>query len=176
MAKIIISSFCTILVFVANFPHQTLNEPTVAKTQKETTLFLQLKTCDSLLFDIGFNECNLEVFDSLVAEDFEFYHDQSGIIPNKAEFINGIKNGLCKMDYRAIRKLESGSLEVFPMYRNGELYGAIQSGYHSFYALYPDDPELKLTSEARFTHLWLQEGKQWKLARVLSFDHHSPEE
>ena len=144
---------------------------------KDTTvLFLQLKVCDSVLFNLGFNECNLEVFDTLVADDFEFYHDQSGITPNKAEFISGTKNGLCKMDYRAIRKLEQGSLEIFPLYRHGELYGAIQSGYHSFYALNPNDPELKLTSKARFTHLWLLEGKQWKLARVLSFDHHSPDE
>lgn len=146
------------------------------EVQKDTPLFLQLKTCDSLLFDIGFNECNLEIFDTLVADDFEFYHDQSGITPNKAEFINGTKNGLCKMDYRAIRKLEPGTLTVFPMYKDGKLYGALQSGYHSFYALYPGKTELVHTSEAYFTHLWLLEDSRWKLARVLSYDHKSKSE
>lgn len=156
---------------------QSHSQPTPPNISKDTTaLFLQLKTCDSLLFDIGFNECNLEIFDTLVADDFEFYHDQSGITPNKAEFINGTKNGLCKMDYRAIRKLEPGTLTVFPMYKDGKLYGALQSGYHSFYALYPGKTELVHTSEAYFTHLWLLEDGRWKLARVLSYDHKSKSE
>lgn len=155
----------------------TQAQTTPKEIPKDTTpLFQQLKTHDSLLFNIGFNECNLTVFDTMVADDFEFYHDQSGITPNKEAFIAGTKNGLCNMDYKAIRKLKPGSLSVFPMYSNGELYGALQSGFHSFYALYHDDPELKLTSEARFTHLWLKEGNRWKLARVLSFDHHTLEE
>lgn len=155
------------------------NETPIKKVSEENpkdtfALFLQLKACDSLVFNIGFNECNLTVFDTLVADDFEFYHDQSGITPSKQAFIDGTKNGLCNMDYKAIRKLQPGSLEVFPMYNNSELYGALQTGFHRFYALHPDDPELKLTSEARFTHLWLKKGTRWKLARVISYDHITP--
>lgn len=147
------------------------------KKPKDTTvLFTELKTMDSLLFNIGFNECNLAVFDSLVGDDFEFYHDQSGITPTKQDFLNGTENGLCTMDYKAIRKLEPGSLSAFPMYNNGELYGALQTGFHRFYALYPNSPELELTSEARFSHLWLKEDNQWKLARVISYDHIVPSE
>lgn len=36
------------------------------------------------------------------------------------------------MDYKAIRKLEAGSLEVFPMYNDGKLDGALQKGFHRF--------------------------------------------
>ncbi len=129
-------------------------QSTPPKSPKDTSsLHHQLQTHDSLLFTIGFNQCNLTVFDTLVADNFEFYHDQSGITPNKEAFITGIKNWLCNIEYKAIRKLQPGSLEVYPMYRNGELYGAVQSGFHSFYVLYPNNPKLTLTSEARFTHL-----------------------
>ncbi len=165
------------ILFITIYQTKTSPKEGLENTPKDTSsLFLQLKTCDSLLFNIGFNECNLDVFDTLVADDFEFYHDQSGITPNKEAFISGTKNGLCTMDYKAIRKLQRGSLNVFPMYNNGELYGALQTGFHQFYALYPSEPDLKHTSEARFTHLWLKEDNQWKLARVISYDHHSPEE
>ncbi len=153
-----------------------VKDSTKENPKDTSALFQQLKFLDSLLFNIGFNECKLAVFDSLIADDFEFYHDQSGITPSKQAFIDGTKNGLCTMDYKAIRKLDPASLSVFPMYSNGELYGALQKGFHRFYALYPNNPELQLTSEARFSHLWLKEGKQWKLARVISYDHVSPSE
>lgn len=171
--KIILILSQSLSLLYSSYHTSTIPRDSFKEATNPTTLYLQLKTCDSLLFDIGFNECNLEIFDTLVADDFEFYHDQSGITPNKAEFINGTKNGLCKMDYRAIRKLEPGTLTVFPMYKDGKLYGALQSGYHSFYALYPGKTELVHTSEAYFTHLWLLEDGRWKLARVLSYDHKS---
>ncbi len=166
-----------LILFITSCQTEVSTQVLLDEIPKDTAaLFQQLKTCDSLLFNVGFNQCNLDVFDTLVADDFEFYHDQSGITPNKEAFISGTKNGLCTMDYKAIRKLQPGSLNVFPLYNNGELYGALQTGFHQFYALYPNDPDLKLTSEARFTHLWLKEGNRWKLARVISYDHHSPEE
>ncbi len=76
------------------------NEASIKEVLEETlkdtsALFHQLKTMDSLLFNLGFNECKLAVFDSLVADDFEFYHDQSGITSTKQDFIDGTKNGLC---------------------------------------------------------------------------------
>ncbi len=136
-----------------------------------TVLFQQLKTLDSLLFSIGFNECNLAIFDSLVADDFEFYHDQSGITPTKEAFVNGIENGLCNMDYKATRRLVPSTPEVFPLYNNGELYGALQKGAHRFYAQYPGEEQARFTSEAKFNHLWLLQGEKWLLSRVISYDH-----
>ena len=83
----------------------------------------------------------------------------------------GIKNGLCKMDYKATRELVAESLKVYPMKNQGKLYGAIQTGEHRFYAKYPDKEKV-LTSTALFSHLWLLEDGEWKLSRVLSYDHH----
>lgn len=133
-------------------------------------LFHVLRAKDSLLFDIGFNTCDIGQFQALVSEDLEFYHDQSGITASKADFIAGTENGLCKLPYKARRELVPGSLQVFPMSNDGQLYGAIQTGTHRFYAKYPDEEEV-LTSTAKFTHLWLLEEGEWRLSRVLSYDH-----
>ena len=141
-----------------------------AQVEESSELFQILHTKDSLLFNVGFNTCDISQFEALVSEDMEFYHDQSGITSSKADFIAGTENGLCKLPYKARRELVDGSLQVFPMYNNGELYGAMQTGEHRFYAKYPDKEEM-LTSVAKFTHLWLLENGEWKLSRVLSYDH-----
>lgn len=139
--------------------------------ENNSDLFKTLAKNDTLLFGVGFNECDISQFEKFLDEDAEFYHDQSGINNSKENFILGIKDGLCKMDYKAIRKLDKESLKVFPMKNNGKLYGAVQTGIHRFYAKYPDKDEF-ITSTAMFTHLWLLKDGEWKLARVLSFDHH----
>jgi hypothetical protein len=135
-------------------------------------LFRILKERDSLLFEVGFNTCDITQFEKLISDDFEFYHDRSGITASKAAFIAGIRDGLCKMDYKAKRELVMNSLEVYPLENNGVLYGAIQTGDHRFYAVENNKPE-HLTSVARFTHIWLLENGQWKLSRGLSYDHRS---
>ena len=141
-----------------------------AQVEEDSELFQTLRARDSLLFDVGFNTCDIGQFRALVSEDMEFYHDQSGITSSKADFIAGTENGLCQLPYKARRELVQGSLQVFPMHNNGQLYGALQSGEHRFYAKYPDKEEM-LTSVAKFTHLWLLEEGEWRLSRVLSYDH-----
>jgi len=129
-----------------------------------------LNTRDSLLFEVGFNQCKTSVFNDLVAEDFEFYHDQSGVITDKDSFVKGISEGLCAMDYRAFREADRTSLKVFPLYDQGELYGALQTGSHRFYAIRQGEPR-ELTSTALFNHLWIIENGTWKLKRVISYNH-----
>ncbi len=142
-----------------------------AQVVPTSNLYKTLYTNDSLLFNVGFNTCDISQFEKLVSENLEFYHDQSGVISSKEQFLENTKNGLCKLDYQPIRRLVEGSLQVFPMSNNGELYGAIQTGQHRFYAKYEGQEEEKLTSTADFTHLWLLEDGAWKLARVLSYNH-----
>ncbi|MDP4220456.1 MAG: nuclear transport factor 2 family protein [Bacteroidota bacterium] len=136
-------------------------------------LFKTLKTEDSLLFNVGFNTCDISQFENLVSDNFEFYHDEAGPTLSKSDFIAGIRDGLCKLPYKARRELVENSLEVYPLEKKGVLYGAIQNGRHRFYALEKDKPEY-LTSTARFTHLWLLENGRWRLHRALSYDHHNP--
>lgn len=162
----------SLLLFASYFvppPLLYAQEPT------NSVLHKTLKTKDSLLFEVGFNTCDLKPFEVLVSEKFEFYHDQSGITPNKAAFLESIRNGLCKLSYRPRRELVQGSLMVYPLYKNGVLYGAIQMGKHRFFAIEKDKPEY-FTSIAKFTHVWLLENGEWKLVSVLSYDHQTKNE
>lgn len=144
-----------------------------SQTESSNTLFTELKVLDSLLFDEGFNKCRLTIVDSIVATDFEFYHDQNGI-QDKPLFLKGFKESLCSTPHRKpIRKLVQGSLKVFPLYNEGLLYGAIQKGVHEFYIKEPGK-ELYKTNIALFTSTWILEKNEWKLKRVLSYDHRNP--
>jgi hypothetical protein len=141
-----------------------------SQVEHSSALFKTLKTQDSLLFDVAFNTCDISQLEKLLSEDFEFYHDKSGITASKEAFVASIRDGLCKLSYKPRRELVENSLEVFPLENNGDIYGAIQTGNHRFYALEKDKPEYQ-TSEARFTHVWLLENGLWKLSRGLSYDH-----
>jgi hypothetical protein len=146
------------------------SSPLFSQVETSSVLFKTLKTQDSLLFEVGFNTCDISQFENLVSDDFEFYHDKSGITATKADFIASIRDGLCKMDYKARRELVENSLEVYPLENNGVLYGAIQTGSHRFYEVKDVKPD-QLTSVAKFTHVWLLEDGRWKLSRGLSYDH-----
>lgn len=145
-----------------------------AQVSETSELFKTLKTKDSLLFEVGFNTCDIAQFEALVTNDLEFYHDQGGILKSKAAFLEITKNGICKSDaFVSRRELVAESLEVFPLYNNGVLYGALQKGIHQFYEKPKGKPENK-SSIAKFTHLWLLKDSQWYLARILSYDHKNP--
>ena len=145
-----------------------------AQVDKSSELFRTLKTKDSLLFNVGFNTCDISQFENLISDNFEFYHDKAGMTLSKSAFISSIKNGLCKLSYKPRRELVENSLQVFPLEKNGVLYGAIQMGTHCFYAIEKDKPEY-LTDVAKFTHVWLLENGNWKLSRGLSYDHQGNE-
>ena len=134
---------------------------TNAQVERRSDLFQKLKATDSLLFQIGFNQCKLSQFEELLSEDFEYYHDQGGIDPSKEAFMETMRNGLCSTGINSTRReLVEKSLEVYPLGDEGFLYGAIQTGVHRFGQ-----------TTAKFTHLWLLEKGEWKLARVLSYNH-----
>lgn len=151
--------------------------PLGSLAQEESGAFLnqQIRRADSLLFEQGFNHCNIQALEQVIHPDFEFYHDQSGSSYGKENFIVGIEKNICSLNYRPMRKVVVGSIKVFPLRSKGALYGAIQTGEHEFYAL-EEGKDPYVTSKAKFTHLWIKEGEKWLLKRVLSFDHQSPSE
>ena len=161
-----------------NADETLLDEPdeTVLESSENQELFNTIKEKDSLLFQLGFNQIDTLQVASLTSEDFEFYHDEHGITASKDAFVNDIK-GIKDLPFKTWRTLVKGSMEVFPLYKNNsqELYGAIQNGVHDFYQQNDGEKERK-TNTARFTHLWIIENGDWKLKRVLSYDHRIPNE
>ena len=146
-----------------------------AQVNMESELFQELKARDSLLFDRGFNLCKIAEFEGFVSDELEFYHDQGGLTTNKEDFLTAIRNNICSNEkMKPVRKLVPGSLQVFPMYNNGNLYAAIQKGEHEFFIKEPGK-ELYKTSSAKFTHVWELINQEWMLTKVLSYDHKSPE-
>lgn len=153
------SVLCGMLLFFLYllFPLNTLN----AQVARDSPLFLTLMKNDSLLFEQGYNSCDIKVFEELVSTDFEFYHDKGGITASKEDFLESVRMGICKPgSSKDPRILLPESVEVFPLYDNGVLYAAIQKGIHMFG-----------NTTARFTHLWVREVNGWKVSRVLSYDH-----
>ncbi|WP_129746501.1 serine hydrolase [Flavobacterium anhuiense] len=142
-----------------------------SQEEKSSALYKTIMSKDSLLFNIGFNTCDVKQFENLYTEDFEFYHDKDSV-SDKARFLKTFQNGICsptrKYNYR--RELIDGSTEIYPLYKNGVLYGAIQMGTHRFYESSVGNKE-QAGSFAKFTHLWLLKNKEWKLARSLSYNH-----
>lgn len=142
-----------------------------AQVETDSDLFKQLKKMDEQIFDKGFNLCDTAATRAAILEDFEFYHDQAGITDSKEEFMRTIKRNICgDPENKPIRKLVEESLQVFPLYNNGTLYGAIQMGDHKFY-IREADGSMRFTTESKFTHLWILTDGEWKLKRVLSYDH-----
>ncbi len=138
-----------------------------------TDLYQQLKEQDSLLFDAAFNQCDPVRLEKIFTEDFEFYHDKSGLTRGREEFMTPFKESCVNRDPNspqpARRILIDDSLEVYPLKDQGVLYGAIQHGMHRFESL--EGEEYTRGDTARFTHLWILEEGQWKLSRELSYDH-----
>ena len=127
---------------------------------------------DSLLFELSFNQCQNDVLQDLISEDFEFYHDQGGITKGKQAFIQSIDKNICNFPGRKSRReLVAGSTKIYPLYQNdGTLYGLLQQGEHKFYFSMNGGPEQK-GAIALFSHLWIKEGENWMLQRSYSYDH-----
>lgn len=149
-----------------------------SQEEKNSPLYKTIMSKDSLLFNVGFNTCDISQFENLLSDNFEFYHDKDSI-SDKALFLKTLKKGLCvsPATYQSRRYLVPNSTEVFPLYKKGVLYGALQNGIHQFYERSAKKNESlanakeQFGSTARFTHVWILENGVWKLKRSFSFDH-----
>ncbi len=142
-----------------------------AQVDKNDELYKTIILKDSLLFNVGFNTCDIKQFEYLLSDKLDFYHDISGI-SDKRKFLNNIKNGLCSnpTGFQSRRELLPESTRIYALYNDDKLYGAIQEGIHQFFERQANKPET-FGSSAKFTHLWLLENNEWKLTKALSFEH-----
>ncbi|TXH70945.1 MAG: nuclear transport factor 2 family protein [Lysobacteraceae bacterium] len=133
-------------------------------------LIATLAEKDRQLFDAVFN-CKLDLLQSLIASDFEFIHDKWGRTADSgATFMQGARDNCERQktgeNFRARRELIDGSMRVFVL----NDYGAMQMGEHRFFALQPGQPD-KLTETGSFIDVWRQIDGEWRLSRVISYDH-----
>ncbi|MGI9653529.1 serine hydrolase [Chryseobacterium sp. RLHN22] len=158
-----------IIIFILLFSITNLN----AQIDKNSPLFIELKKQDSLFFDRGFNNCDIAYLEKSVDNNLKFYHDNGGF-QDKKLFLERTKQNICSNSaQKPIRKVIENSLEVFPLYNNGELYGAIQSGEHQFF-IREKNKEDALGGQAKFTTIWTKKDGNWIMSDILSYDHGTP--
>ena len=131
----------------------------------------EIAAADKSLFDAVFNSCDVKAVRELVADDFEFYHDKDGLSEKSgAQFVDDIAKHCERIekgvDFRARRELVKGTMAVYPLNN----YGAVETGRHDFYAIEDGKPD-RMTESAQFLQVWKNDNGQWKLARVVSYDH-----
>lgn len=118
------------------------------------------------LFWLGYNSCNYQLMDKFLDKNVEFYHDKGGITLGADKVLEATRNNICgNPDNKVRREAILESIKVFPMEENGKIYGAILSGEHYFFQ------NEKRTGIAKFTHTWLLKEGDWRMHRILSYDH-----
>ena len=139
-----------------------LNAPSVRaqSSGRSGPLFNTIHSLDTKLFD-AYNHCDLPTLGAMVADDLEFYHDQTGLSVGKASFLVAIKQNICG---RVQRELLLDTLEVYPI----KNYGAVELGIHRF--RHPGHPEDGM-GDAKFVMLWQNKDGVWKVTRVISYEH-----
>lgn len=141
------------------------------KAQSSHAVEMTLKLEDEILymdslFWQSYNACDIDKFKTFLTDDLEFYHDKGGLTTTLATFMESIESGLCgNENWRLRREVVEGSVKVFPV----PDYGAIISGEHLFYIV--ENSTERLDGLATFVHVWQYKNGEWKMSRVLSYDH-----
>jgi len=151
---------------VANAPVHLRAGPKTTSQMSE-----QIAAKDRELFAAVFDACDADKVRALVTDDLEFFHDKDGLSETSgAKFADDIRQHCERVksgvDFRARREIVAGSLAVYPLNN----YGAVETGVHRFFAVADGKPDL-LTETAQFLHVWKNDAGQWKLARVISYNH-----
>jgi hypothetical protein len=129
--------------------------------QDSLDLYKEIAHMDSVLFN-AFNTRDIDKFKILFSEDLEFYHDKGGLT-NYEHTIDFMKT-TAKANNQLRRELVKGSLEVYPI----PGYGAMEIGEHRF--CHTENDKLDCGT-FKFVHIWQKKDGQWKISRVVSYDH-----
>ena len=134
-------------------------EKKVAQTTIE--LFNEIAKMDSIMFD-AFNTQNMAKFKPLFTNDLEWYQDNGGLISYQTVFENF--GNTFKKEFKLTRQLVKGTLEVHPI----KDFGAIEIGTHQFRHIENGKEEI---GNFKFVMIWQKKDNQWKISRVISYDH-----
>jgi hypothetical protein len=124
-------------------------------------LFNKIANLDSLLF-AAYNSKNLDLMKNFFTSDLEWYQDNGGLIGFEKVFENF--NSIFNRDYDLKRSLIKESLEVHLI----EGYGAIEIGMHQFKHI--ENGKLEIGT-FKFLMIWKNDNENWKISRVVSYDH-----
>ena len=127
----------------------------------QQNLYKEIVGMDSILFT-AFNKRDIAKFGSLFTQDLEFYHDKGGL--TGYEYTMNFMKDVSKNNNGLRRDLVKGSLQVYPI----PGYGAMQIGEHTFCHLENGKQDC---GTFKFVHIWQKKNGEWKISRVVSYDH-----
>lgn len=151
--------FLNLILALVYFNIATAQEKKVAPTSAE--LYNEIEKMDEIMFE-AFNNKEFEKFKSLFTEDLEWFQDNGGLLSYETVFTNF--SNMFKNENKLTRKLVKGTLEVHPI----KDYGAIEIGVHEFRHMENGIEEI---GTFKFLMIWKKKDHQWKIARVISYDH-----
>lgn len=154
-----------ILVLVSACSNKKDNKPEQPKQYSPVSkeLYDTIAHMDSIMFD-AFNAHDLEKIRITFSEDLEFYHDKGGLADYKQTMEN-LKDLFERNKTTGLRRdLVKGTLEVYPI----KDYGAVETGLHTFCH---NENGKQDCGTFKFLHIWQKKGGQWKVTRVVSYDH-----
>lgn len=115
-----------------------------------------------------FNSCDLRAMAPLLTVDAEFYHDKTGLTTSREGVIDSLRRGPCADPGMKLRReAVPGSVQFHPLAGGF----ALLTGKHRFYVSRGGEPE-HLDGEASFTTVWQLGDGDWRMRRILSYDHH----
>jgi hypothetical protein len=131
------------------------------ESKKEIELYPEIRRMDSILFS-AFNKRDTGLFKKFFTKDLEFYHDKSGLtgFDQTVKFMRSTT--LSGNDLK--RELLKESLEIYPI----PGYGAIQTGKHRFCHTENNKQDCGMF---KFVHIWQLKDGEWKISRIISYDH-----
>ena len=132
-----------------------------AAGQTKSALYVEIAAMDKKLFD-AFNARDIEIIGRIFDESLEFYHDHAGLTGYEATIKQTKENFSRPSSLR--RELVPGTLKVYPI----KNYGAIQTGAHRFCHVEGGKADCGVF---QFVHVWQKRDGEWKLTRVISYDH-----
>lgn len=156
MKKITKAIIIALVILTANGYSQ---EKKVAATSPE--LYNDIEHLDEILF-AAFNKQDMATFKALFSEDLEWFQDNGGLLDYETVFKNF--DTMFHKEYKLTRTLVKGSLEVHPI----KDYGAIEIGLHQFRHIENGKEEI---GTFKFLMIWQKKNGQWKISRVVSYDH-----
>ena len=137
--------------------------------QQSGELYDTIFKMDSMMFSTAQSNCDLATYESFLSEDFEYFHDKAGFTASKDDEMADMAI-FCGQEQRTRqplrRELIKSSLQVYPM----DNYGALEFCDHLFYLQISDGTE-KVVGSGKLTALWKAIDEEWKLTRIISYDH-----
>lgn len=159
LQKILQKHILGFIIFLSFINAVTAQENKVAPTSQQ--LYNEIARMDSIMF-VAFNTQDMVTFQSLFTKDLEWFQDNGGLLNYKTVFENFANT--FKKPYKLTRELVFGSLEIHPI----KDYGAIEVGVHRFRHIENGKEEI---GTFKFLMIWQKKNGQWKISKVISYDH-----